>query len=713
MAKNRRWKIRRRRRDERGAVAIVFAMLVIVIFGVAAFGVDIAQQVNRKHELISQLDAAATAAAAKLGGQNGSIAEAVGAAQTFYAANGEGTLETENIDFWCVVARKLNGDNTPFDPARVADLQIPTAVQSGGVCNPDAVRANEDKWWLADYQNRRRGDDPAGYAGDDMTCSGALCAIPCGLNATAATSWNPGNSIANGQPIKCNTIRVGADDDVPFSFAPVIGIDEGSTGSQVSIACAGSCGSVAPNPMDVVVIADRTLSMTVPLGCTISGGTCHDYRQDLVAGIQSMLKVMTPEQQYVALGALGPSDSNTRDIAQSKSCNSKGLVYPSDQASTSSKGTWIPTWFNNDYLGAADSNGQRSLKAGNKLVDAVDCVDAVDSTREQRLAATRTALASPLKAAARFLLGKDANNIAALGGGGRSGTVRKVIIFETDGEPWEAAATTAAGTLSLDSSSDVFSNSEDYTDSGPTTSGPVLANAVNGNPNALNPDPPAAANNQFKDYPSTYKDGNNQNRSITYKYRTNTTTKAYTRTAVGGQNACANFKAVANAAKAAGILVITIGYNLDSSTMCSKRNEPPAPPSPTNTYSQPYISDLSPATTSCRSGNGTQASPYIPKTSCNQNMTVTYTVPNTYTSWTSLTGAGDDSVTNVLASASGGPDKPSGASTGCTGSSQIAAENADDDLFFCAAQGQDLAPLFVTALSKVTSGVKLIRLPTS
>ena len=167
-------------------------------------------------------------------------------------------------------------------------------------------------------------------------------------------------------------------------------------------------------------------------------------------------------------------------------------------------------------------------------------------------------------------------------------------------------------------------------------------------------------------------------------------------------------------AKAAGILVITIGYNLDNTTMCSGSNAVSSSglPSPTATATgTPWISGLTPS--ACRnSGNGSQASPYTHKTSCAQDVTITYTVPQTSKAYnTNNVGPNDASVTNVLAGASGGPDKPTGASTGCTGDAQIAAENSDEDLFFCAAEGDDLAPLFVTALSKVTSGVKLIKLP--
>ena len=39
------------------------------------------------------------------------------------------------------------------------------------------------------------------------------------------------------------------------------------------------------------------------------------------------------------------------------------------------------------------------------------------------------------------------------------------------------------------------------------------------------------------------------------------------------------------------------------------------------------------------------------------------------------------------------------------------AENSDGDYFFCAATGTDMAPIFKTALSQATKGIKLIKLP--
>ena len=39
------------------------------------------------------------------------------------------------------------------------------------------------------------------------------------------------------------------------------------------------------------------------------------------------------------------------------------------------------------------------------------------------------------------------------------------------------------------------------------------------------------------------------------------------------------------------------------------------------------------------------------------------------------------------------------------------AENADGDYLFCGASGTDMAPIFRTALTQASKGIKLVRLP--
>ena len=106
--------------------------------------------------------------------------------------------------------------------------------------------------------------------------------------------------------------------------------------------------------MDVVVVADRTPSMA-------------QSNVDLMSqGIKDMLKVMTPSQQYVALGTIGRSAQTSISSAESKSCTSSaaGLTYP---GSPSGSGLWVPISFSNNYVDDTDS-----LKTSDKLVKGVE-----------------------------------------------------------------------------------------------------------------------------------------------------------------------------------------------------------------------------------------------------------------------------------------------------------------------------------------------------
>jgi len=181
------------------------------------------------------------------------------------------------------------------------------------------------------------------------------------------------------------------------------------------------------------------------------------------------------------------------------------------------------------------------------------------------------------------------------------------------------------------------------------------------------------------------------------------------RTFGGGQKACENLKQVANLAKARDILIITIGYGIDG-RRCGDANNFKSLPNNTDDTDTgtPWISNITPS--SCRqSGSGTQGNPYVPRSNCQK--TITWTVPATRTIVNNVQAANNPLVSDVLADVSGGTDMPAGSSNGCLTEADTAAENSDSDLFYCAARGDDLAPLFVTALGSVTGGVKLIRLP--
>ncbi len=354
--------IRRQNGDDSGAVAIIVAAMVIVLFGIAALGVDIAQQARSKQDLRDTMDTAAHAGAYELPG-NG--AGAAAAAVAMAEANDPDADPV--ADMWCVVA------STGTPPA-VDTTQIP------GTCNPGP----------APYTT-------AGYPA--LRCNTSICAIPC----------DPA------QGDLCNTLRVADSETVPFAFAPVIGYDQGSTGQVVSVACKGSCGEGVPNPMDVAVVADRTGSMS------------SDDIDEMVTGIKEMLTVMTPAQQYVSLGTIGPARAS---LSTTDMNNCRSAPYSGSLSATGTSWKWMSLPFHNDYLNGSSPPG---VNTNSHLVKAINCLT--------RASSTGTHLAAPLKAAARYLLGHDANNLASLPA--RTGTPRKVIIFETDGQPNESFSGTS------------------------------------------------------------------------------------------------------------------------------------------------------------------------------------------------------------------------------------------------------------------------------
>lgn len=93
----------------------------------------------------------------------------------------------------------------------------------------------------------------------------------------------------------------------------------------------------------------------------------------------------------------------------------------------------------------------------------------------------------------------------------------------------------------------------------------------------------------------------------------------------------------------------------------------------------------------------------VRRASCDQKLKMTPKLPPL---------AAQTPVLGVLAAAAspvGGV--PSTASNSCGTAALRAAENADGDYFFCGASGTDMAPIFKTALSQVSKGVKLMKLP--
>lgn len=331
-------------RDERGTIAVVSALVAVVLFGFAALAVDVAQLVNEKQELHDTLDMAAQTGAGRL------PADGAGARSAALANAGNNDPDaTPDIDFFCVVGSKPAGAGHV-----VETTHIPLS------CNPG----------------------PAPYSG--ASCNARICAIPC----------------VPAEGDLCNTLRARDEKVVPFVFGPVISVDEGDTGTLTSVACQGACGSVPPNPIDLVVVGDRTGSMRGAI-------------TNLEDAIEGLLEYLTPDLHHVALGTIGRSSSTAP-----ASC-------PSQPSGSRSSGPWVPVGFSSTYdnTDVQPPSQPPVLSPNDPLARAADCIGNSSSS-------TGTYLAAPMRAARELLAGATA----------RPAPVRKAIIFMTDGEPNESSS---------------------------------------------------------------------------------------------------------------------------------------------------------------------------------------------------------------------------------------------------------------------------------
>ena len=408
-------------RRERGAVAIIVALMMVVIMASAALGVDIGKLVYERQQLQNALDAAATAGAMHLPEDP---AAAILDAQKFASDNMVGAnlgSITPNIALRCVTS--YNATTKSPDWATVV-----------AICGITSKAFN-----ITD-------------------CNEQVCSVEC----TVA--------------FHCNTIVVKHNRTVNYSFGPAIGIPTGTTGTIVAAACRGVCGTVTPNPLDIVVMADRTPSM-------VDGWDSGSYKtpvgsfDSMKAGIKDMLGSMNQDQQYVAFGTIAISVPTTTDKvappnggdafsdATFVTCNPSGKCTPAWTNGGKKyhfNGSWVPVGFTNKYT-KTDSSGVTSMDTTSGLYKAVHNLAFSTPTVKYPNADTGkstssnegTHLAAAMKGAARYLLSVDPSVDAGLPVRPQEfGTPKKVIIFETDGSPSEiftsdSSATTLGNSLDI------------------------------------------------------------------------------------------------------------------------------------------------------------------------------------------------------------------------------------------------------------------------
>ncbi len=342
------------------------AVLMVVLFGMAALAVDITMQANERQELHDTIDSAAHAGAYELPNST-----ALAAATTFATKNDPESTPT--VDFFCIVGAKLVGANY-----RVDVTHIPSN------CNPGAPPYNTGL-----------------YPG--LRCNDQICAIPC----------------VPAEGDKCNTMRVRDEKPVPFGFANVLGISQGSTGTLTSVACKGPCGRAVGNPIDFVVVGDRTGSM----GSAIT---------NLEAAIEGLLEYLSPAQHHVALGTIGRSAVPGNGVsANTAPANCRSM--PSWGPDKRHAGPWIPVGLSNDYdnTDVDPPTSPPDLNPVSTLTMAVECMGDANSS-------TGTYLAAPMRAARELLTGSCPSAFCRPNLAVRPAPVKKAIIFMTDGEPNES-----------------------------------------------------------------------------------------------------------------------------------------------------------------------------------------------------------------------------------------------------------------------------------
>lgn len=319
---------------EQGQILILFVLVLIVVMGFAAMVIDVGVLRNANQNLWNALDAGALAGAQELPADaNNARAIALAFADKNYPG---GLPPGVTVGFRCVIGSVAGSP-------RLSD--VPAACDPGG-----------NALW---------------------TCNTKICSSVC-IPAEGDT---------------CNTVVLEDAATVQYGFGAAVGVNTGTTQTVISAACKGACGTKPQAPVDLMLVVDRTSSM--------SGVDTTNAR----AAADSVRKTYNPAEQWMGFGLLGPSRG-------AGSC----ATLPDPSIGTANMPSDLRRWVPFGLTGIGAPTNANYAAAGSAMAQGIGCYTN---------SSVGTDLADPVTAAAYELMHN----------GRPISEVTKGIILMSDGQP--------------------------------------------------------------------------------------------------------------------------------------------------------------------------------------------------------------------------------------------------------------------------------------
>jgi hypothetical protein len=375
---------------QRGQILVLFELSLIVILGFTALVIDLGVLRNNRQILVNTIDAAALAGGSLMPVDSTvpghTVTDVENLIAQTVAANYGGTPAAQyTISYRCLIG----ADAVTGVPLISRDVPV--------VCNP--------YYGVGGH---------APVAGD---FTGA------GKTRSSACAPKSGD--------KCNVIVVEGSAVTDYAIAPVVGVLKGNTGTVSAAACKGLCGASPIVPVDLVVIMDRTLSMSASDVINVQKGA------------YAVLSVYDPAIQRVAIGTIGPSqvsDSSTGKIPLLVNCPSGASGYHSSTNPGKVYGVGQSPASSVDYFGPAPTDLGRWIPVGFTSTDSASPAVAFNEAYSTAgVVSTTSTMYKAISCTVSYTTGTNLDTPIRMAGYylahyGRPG-VTKGIILETDGTP--------------------------------------------------------------------------------------------------------------------------------------------------------------------------------------------------------------------------------------------------------------------------------------